>query len=340
MILHDDDVSTTRSRKNEQNPRPTISTKAISSSSESSLSKKAAAGVNVDLDVGDDGDVAAERYDKSEPWSSKMGVDDDESVDLEEDATDGAAFSGEGLDDGDENENTDEDHDEDITLTMGQKYDVNVRSGSDPDGLVDMVFGHAQDENVTKVLDWMADCRNISCIIKANDRLQGRTRFNLPHFFLVGWQKSATTSVNAYLRHHPQYLPGIKKEPHWFSVCQHNLNAPHCLPQTEEEYLKDFLKLDEAVASRLEMVTLDASADYAGKGGAMARKLYRLFPWLKIVIMVREPISRLISYTRMHTQSTFQEWKACRPGSSLYTCLLPHLSKCCINHHHHHQFSH
>ena len=97
--------------------------------------------------------------------------------------------------------------------------------------------------------------------------------------------------------------------------------------KNETQYLREFLRLEEAVDSRLSLVTLDASADYAGKGGPLARRLYRLFPWMKIVIMIREPISRIISYTRMHTQSTFQEWKACNPGSSLFTCLRPHLSK-------------
>jgi len=245
----------------------------------------------------------------------------------DEDPTGGAAFSGEGLDAGDEQNGVEQSDDEDdISLSMEAKE--SPESGfTNGTGLVDIVFGKAQDEDVKEVLAWMGRCQTISCVIKAHDRLQGRTRFNFPHFFLIGWQKCATTSVNAYLRYHPQYLPGVKKEPHWFSVCQNNLDAPHCLPNTEAEYLKDFLRLEDAVASRLELVTLDASADYAGRGGVLARKLYRLFPWIKIVIMIREPISRLISYTRMHTQSTFQQWKACNSGSSLFTCLRPHLSK-------------
>ena len=263
--------------------------------------------------------------DAFEQAAAGSGIDEDDEEDDGEDPTGGAAFSGEGLDAGDEQDGVEQIGD-DISLSMEARQSPGSGSLNET-GLVDMVFGKAQDEDVKEVLGWMGKCQTLACIIKAHDRLQGRTRFNFPHFFLIGWQKCATTSVNAYLRFHPQYLPGVKKEPHWFSVCQNNLKAPHCLPQTESEYLRDFLRLEDAVASRLELVTLDASADYAGRGGVLARKLYRLFPWIKVVIMIREPISRLISYTRMHTQSTFQEWKACSAGSSLFTCLRPHLSK-------------
>jgi len=166
-------------------------------------------------------------------------------------------------------------------------------------------FGRLQEDDLKDVLGELAACTSVRCVIRAHDKIDGRTRFNLPHFFLIGWQKSATTSVNAHLRYHPQYLPGIKKEPHWFSVCQHNINAPHCEAKNETHYLRDFLRIKEAAASKLELVTLDASADYAQKGGVLARRLYRLFPWLKVVIMIREPISRVISYTRMHTQGEF-----------------------------------
>ena len=275
---------------------------------------------------GDGGDEEEEDTAGEEAWDEAFDGGDDEGElgDDDEDPTEGAAFSGEGLDDGDEDE---EEGDE--GSTSGSSFsvvEVHRTPPPNPSSLADMVFGRMQDESVKEVLAWMSKCTTLTCIIKAHDRLQGRTRFNFPHFFLVGWQKCATTSVNAYLRFHPQYLPGLKKEPHWFSVCQNNLNAPHCLVRNESQYLREFLRLEDAVASRLELVTLDASADYAGKGGPLARRLYRLFPWLKVVIMVREPISRLISYTRMHTQSTFQQWKACKAGSSLFTCLRPHLT--------------
>lgn len=181
-------------------------------------------------------------------------------------------------------------------------------------------FGSLQEDNLDEVLAELAACTSVRCVIRAHDKIDGRTRFNLPHFFLIGWQKCATTSVNAYLRYHPQYLPGIKKEPHWFSVCQSNINAPHCEAKNETQWLRDFLRIKEAAESRLEMATLDASADYAQKGGVLARRLYRLFPWLKVVIMIREPVSRVISYTRMHTEGRLFIWRYIK--SICLNCLL------------------
>jgi len=45
----------------------------------------------------------------------------------------------------------------------------------------------------------------------------------------------------------------------------------------------------------LELVTMDASSDYISAGGPLARKLYRHFPWAKIVIIVRDPLTRVLA---------------------------------------------
>lgn len=37
------------------------------------------------------------------------------------------------------------------------------------------------------------------------------------------------------------------------------------------------------------------------KGEPLAKMVHATFPWIKIVVMIREPISRMISYTRMWT---------------------------------------
>jgi hypothetical protein len=86
------------------------------------------------------------------------------------------------------------------------------------------------------------------------------------------------------------------------------------------------LRLEEAVASKLERVSVDASVDYAWKGGAIAPELYKLFPWIKLVIIMREPLSRLISYVRMYTQRA-HEVKGCLEGRSMFDCLRYHLGK-------------
>jgi hypothetical protein len=77
----------------------------------------------------------------------------------------------------------------------------------------------------------------------------------------AGWQKCATTSVNAYLRKHPQTLFGRVKETHWFTSCQGSMDQ--CRADNETHYLRDSLRIEAAAAGGLDQATMDASADYA-----------------------------------------------------------------------------
>ena len=173
-------------------------------------------------------------------------------------------------------------------------------------------------------LNQLSQCETFDCIKQVHPNLAGHARFNFPHFFLIGWQKCATTSVNLNLRSHPEYLPSPVKESHYFTTCQHFWNHPNCMAHNMSHYIHEFLRLEDAVASKLQRVSVDASVDYAWKGGAIAPELYTLFPWIKIVIIMREPLSRLISYVRMYTQRE-HEVKGCLEGRSMFDCLQYHL---------------
>lgn len=114
-----------------------------------------------------------------------------------------------------------------------------------------------------EALEYLGKCETFECVRRAHYAIDGRSRFNFPHYFLSGWQKCATTSVNANLRFHPQYLASLIKESHYFTVCKHSQISPNCKTHNESEYLRDFLRIEEAAAGRLEKVTVDASVDYA-----------------------------------------------------------------------------
>lgn len=173
-------------------------------------------------------------------------------------------------------------------------------------------------------LQQLSYCETFECIKQAHTVLAGRSRFNFPHFFLIGWQKCATTSVNLNLRSHPEYLPSPVKESHYFTTCQHFWNHTNCMAHNTSHYIHEFLRLEDAVQSKLERVSVDASVDYAWKGGSIAPELYNLFPWIKLVVIMREPLSRLISYVRMYTQRE-HEIKGCLAGRSMFDCLQYHL---------------
>ncbi len=193
------------------------------------------------------------------------------------------------------------------------RYDIQEKE------MEDLPQGTNTDLDTT--LEYLRRCHTFECVKKAHGYLNGRTRFNFPHFFLAGWQKCATTSVNAYFRHHPQYMWGLRKESHWFTQCKADLHNENCYAESPSHYMREFLRLEEAVAGGLEHVTFDASVDYAQKGEPLARELYQNFPWIKIVLFLREPISRTISYSRMYTEKNHTS-KGCFDGK-LYDCLRP-----------------
>lgn len=187
-------------------------------------------------------------------------------------------------------------------------------------------FANGNLPDLDTALEDLAQCEDFYCIKRAHYAIGGRTRFNFPHFFLIGWQKCATTSVNLHLRAHPEYLPSPVKESHYFTTCQHFWNHTSCMAHNTSHYISEFFRINDAVESRLEKVAVDASVDYAWKGTLLAPELHRLFPWIKLVIIMREPLSRLISYVRMYTQRG-HEVKGCLGDRNMYDCLQYHLGE-------------
>lgn len=185
---------------------------------------------------------------------------------------------------------------------------------------------------VQQAMKELKACKTLECIGKAHKKLAGKTKFNAPHYFLIGFQKCATTSVNNYLRGHPEYMPSVLKEAHYFTACAKSWNDTNCKANSTQDYIDNYLRISDAVDNGLMAATVDASVDYAWKGEDLAREIYNVFPWLKIVVMMREPISRVISYTRMWTQkgvrtSTHKDNRiACDVGEDLFDCLYPHLT--------------
>ncbi len=107
----------------------------------------------------------------------------------------------------------------------------------------------------------------------------------IPDFFIAGYPKCGTTALYNYLRDRPDvYLPDIK-EPHFFS---------HDLPGIREASSFDqyaSLYLDR----RLNQVAGDASASTIHSNCAI-ENIVAERPDAKFIVIVREPVSALISY--------------------------------------------
>lgn len=135
---------------------------------------------------------------------------------------------------------------------------------------------------------------------------------------IVGWQKCATTSIYRHLARHPEIAKPFVKEPHFFTSCQRG--GPACrVPggNNEKAYLRDTFQLPMVVGSGLQLATMDASVDYAQYAEEMPKLLRKLFPWLKLVFVMRERIGRAMSWKTMMGQKFS---KGC-PEDRLYHCL-------------------
>ncbi|OCQ91431.1 sulfotransferase [Oscillatoriales cyanobacterium USR001] len=103
-----------------------------------------------------------------------------------------------------------------------------------------------------------------------------------PHFLIIGVQKGGTTSLYNYLIQHPQIAPATHKEVHFF-----DLN----FDKGVEWYKSQFPNSTES--DRL--LTGEASPYYIFHPH-VPHRVYNLFPQIKIILLLRNPIERAISH--------------------------------------------
>lgn len=114
----------------------------------------------------------------------------------------------------------------------------------------------------------------------------------LPNFFIVGAAKSGTTSMYRYLEQHPDvYMPSFK-EPHWFARVEPSSELIVHSVTSEAEYLGLFEGWDG------ERAIGEASPSYLWDVAAPGR-IKQEVPDAKIIVLLREPVSRAFSHYLM-----------------------------------------
>jgi tetratricopeptide (TPR) repeat protein len=103
----------------------------------------------------------------------------------------------------------------------------------------------------------------------------------IPNFIIIGSQRCGTTSLYTYLAQHPQILTPIKKEMDFFSW--------H-FDRGIDWYLAHFPPMPVGE----QFLTGEASPSYFDSLEAPER-LYRAFPEVKLVVLLRNPVDRAIS---------------------------------------------
>ncbi|NES75938.1 MULTISPECIES: sulfotransferase domain-containing protein [Okeania] len=102
-----------------------------------------------------------------------------------------------------------------------------------------------------------------------------------PNFIIIGSQKSGTTSLANYINQHPQVLPAIKKETHFWSGEFH---------RGIDWYLAHF----PSIPKSQNFITGEATPNYL-VNYKVAERIYSLLPGLKLLVILRNPVDRAFS---------------------------------------------
>ena len=118
----------------------------------------------------------------------------------------------------------------------------------------------------------------------------------MPEFIVIGAQRCGTTSLYAYLSSHPQVVPAIKKEVHFFD---------YNFGKGLDWYRSHFPRWTPMG------VTGEATPYYMFHPNA-AKRVYQVIPQTKLIMLLRNPIDRAYSHyhheVRLGVESaTFQE---------------------------------
>ncbi|SDU28595.1 Sulfotransferase domain-containing protein [Pseudomonas pohangensis] len=110
-----------------------------------------------------------------------------------------------------------------------------------------------------------------------------------PAGVVLGTQKGGTTALFHYLSQHPDVVPSLQKEIHFFNCDAHY--------EKGTDYYHSFF--EAATPSRASRITLDITPGYLMAGDLVAERLARYNPDLKLLALLREPVSRAFSAWQM-----------------------------------------
>lgn len=263
-----------------------------------------------DLEDSEDSEYEYEQGEEEEEGAAGAGADMDSADMADEDA-----------ELADEDAELEDEEDEDVEY-QNQEYDDEGQADADADDAA-----AAAERRRHAARDWpatpspyqqaLSECQDLACVTAAiqHERYPGQFRF--PHFFIVGWQKCATTSLFFHLRAHPQARLSQQKEPEFFSdTCGYN--PTNCTREAQADYIHRVLRLPEVLEGSMKYASAEASTHYGRNGQLLAKPFREMFPWLKIIASMREPISRAIS---MLAHNMDLNSKGCLLRREVYKCL-------------------
>ncbi|KAF6246275.1 P-loop containing nucleoside triphosphate hydrolase protein, partial [Scenedesmus sp. NREL 46B-D3] len=188
----------------------------------------------------------------------------------------------------------------------------------------------------------------------------------LPYFNIIGVSKCGTTDLYHRLTLHKQILPATNKGPHFWDECPYPPAHGGCTagPSGDfQAYINLFSRAADLVRSRPEAITGEASSNTftsangvylrgfrgdkpwaawaggAGLNASMPALLKEAQPYLRLIVMLRDPVDRYYSayhYYRWweqeqrqltaddfhaHALREMQQWRDCVAAAGLSTCV-------------------
>ncbi len=124
----------------------------------------------------------------------------------------------------------------------------------------------------------------------------------LPNFLIVGAAKSGTTSIYEYLNDHPQVYMSPVKEPYFFSFMDKipDFQGPFDEKTNKEEIITSRSEYEHLYSGVTNEIAIGESSNAYLYLPGTAGNIKKLIPDCKIVIILRDPVSRAFSHFLQH----------------------------------------
>ncbi|GMH56266.1 hypothetical protein TL16_g02095 [Triparma laevis f. inornata] len=118
-----------------------------------------------------------------------------------------------------------------------------------------------------------------------------------PKYLIIGAQKAGTTSMYEYICQHPWGVKGRRRETHFFDWRW--VEGFKSVVKLREVYMKYFYYED--LKSHPSCLTGDSTPSYLLHSDIVIPRVKQVCPWVKIIVMLRNPVDRALSHYRMVT---------------------------------------
>ncbi|MFB2973606.1 sulfotransferase [Aerosakkonema sp. BLCC-F183] len=124
-----------------------------------------------------------------------------------------------------------------------------------------------------------------------------------PDFLIIGTQRGGTTSMYGYINQHPQVVPAQRKEVHFFDFNFHKgadwyreQFAKFAKSVDRKTAQQDVVEVEKAENNFINGFITGEASPYYLFHPLVPQRVYDLFPEIKLIVLLRNPVARVISH--------------------------------------------